>query len=155
MAPIEIDDLAPQFTLPCDGSGTFSLSAMRGKKLVLFFYPKDNTPGCTTEAMDFTAAKEEFDDLRVTIVGMSPDTARKHDNFKAKHHLDVILVSDEEKTTLEAYGVWVEKSMYGRKYMGVERSTFLIDEDGRVAQSWHKVKVKGHVDTVLAAARDL
>lgn len=155
MAPIEIDDLAPQFTLPCDGGGTFSLSAMRGKKLVLFFYPKDNTPGCTTEAMDFTAAKEEFDDLGVTIVGMSPDTARKHDNFKAKHHLDVILVSDEEKTTLEAYGVWVEKSMYGRKYMGVERSTFLIDEDGRVAQSWHKVKVKGHVDTVLAAARDL
>jgi len=155
MAPIENGDMAPQFTLPCDGGATLSLFAMRGKKLVLFFYPKDNTPGCTTEAMDFTTAKNEFDDLGVAIVGMSPDTARKHENFKAKHHLDIILVSDEEKTTLEAYGVWVEKSMYGRKYMGVERSTFLIDEDGRVAQSWHKVKVKGHVDAVLAAARDL
>ncbi len=155
MAKVSIGDQAPQFTLPRDGAGMLSLAEMKGRKLVLFFYPRDNTPGCTTEAIDFTSAKEAFDSLGVTLVGMSPDTARKHDNFIKKHELDVILVSDEEKTTLEAYGVWVEKSMYGRKYMGVERSTFLIDENGKIAEVWRKVKVKGHVDAVLEKARSL
>jgi peroxiredoxin Q/BCP len=151
MTPIEIGSPAPKFTLPRDGGDTVSLASLLGQKTVLFFNPKDNTPGCTTEAIDFTNAKKQFDKLGAIIVGMSPDTPKKHDNFKTKHGLDVVLVSDEQKNTLEAYGVWVEKSMYGRKYMGVERSTFLIDENGIVTRIWRKVKVKGHVDDVLAA----
>lgn len=146
---------APIFSLPTDGDGTFDLAAHQGKKIVLFFYPKDDTSGCTKEAIGFTDAKADFDALGITLVGMSPDPVKKHDKFKAKHELDVILASDEEKTTLEAYGVWVEKSMYGKKYMGVERSTFLIDEDGNIAKAWRKVKVPGHVDAVLEAAKGL
>ncbi|GIL00836.1 MAG: peroxiredoxin [Alphaproteobacteria bacterium] len=148
-------DSAPDFTLPTDGGGTFSLSAQRGRPVVLFFYPKDDTSGCTAEAIDFTAAKDAFDRLGIAVAGMSPDPVRKHDRFRDKHGLGVTLISDEGKQTLEAYGVWTQKSMYGRKYMGVERSTFLIGADGRIARAWRKVSVPGHVDDVLEAARKL
>ena len=122
---------------------------------MLFFYPKDDTSGCTTEAIGFTAAKPEFDKLGVVVAGMSPDPVKKHDKFRDKHSLGVTLISDEDKVALDAYGVWVEKSMYGKKYMGVERSTFLIGKDGKIAKAWRKVSVTGHVDEVLAAARAL
>ncbi|MBL4645591.1 MAG: peroxiredoxin [Rhizobiales bacterium] len=152
---IKEGDTAPLFNLPTDGEEGFNLSEKLGATIVLFFYPKDDTPGCTKEAIEFTATKAEFEKLGVILVGMSPDPVKKHAKFRAKHELDVLLVSDEEKTTLEAYNVWVEKSMYGRKYMGVERSTFLINSDGIIAKVWRKVKVPGHVDTVLEAARSL
>ncbi len=143
---------APDFNLPRDGGGKLCLSDLKGKLVVLYFYPKDDTSGCTSEAIDFTRLKTKFDDIGAVIIGISPDNVNKHDKFKTKHELDVILVSDEEKTTLEEYGVWVEKSMYGRKYMGVERSTFLIDTTGKIAEEWRKVSVSGHAENVLAAA---
>jgi len=152
MEKLGIGDLAPDFNLPRDGGAEQSLSQLRGKPVVLYFYPKDDTSGCTLEAHDFTALKPEFDKIGVEIIGMSPDKAAKHDKFKEKHELNITLVSDEEKTTLMAYGVWVEKSMYGRKYMGVERTTFLIDKTGKIAEIWHKVKVPGHAQAVLQAA---
>lgn len=152
MEKLGIGDLAPDFNLPRDGGAEQSLSQLRGKPVVLYFYPKDDTSGCTLEAHDFTALKPEFDKIGVDIIGMSPDKAAKHDKFKQKHELNITLVSDEEKTTLMAYGVWVEKSMYGRKYMGVERTTFLIDKTGKIAEIWHKVKVPGHAQAVLQAA---
>ncbi|AQX21364.1 peroxiredoxin Q/BCP [Bartonella sp. CDC_skunk] len=148
-------DTAPDFNLPRDGGGQLCLSDFKGKSVVLYFYPKDDTSGCTNEAIDFTRLKEKFDEIGVAIIGISPDNIAKHDKFKAKHKLDIILVSDEEKTTLDAYGVWVEKSMYGCKYMGVERSTFLIDSAGKIAEEWRKVCVSGHAENVLAAARAL
>ncbi len=148
---IEVGKQAPAFSLPTDAGGT--LAVPTGKPMILFFYPKDDTPGCTTEAKGFTETKPAFADLGVEIVGLSPDTVQKHDKFIAKHDLGVTLASDEEKSTLQAYGVWVEKSMYGRTYMGVERSTFLIDGKGKVLEVWRKVKVKGHVDAVFQAAR--
>lgn len=148
-------DTAPDFTLPTDGGGSFSLSAHRGRPVVLYFYPKDDTSGCTTEAIEFTQALPEFEKIGAVVAGMSPDPVKKHDKFKDKHSLGVVLVSDEAKEMLEAYGVWMEKSMYGRKYMGVERSTFLIDKDGRIARAWRKVSVPGHAEEVLAAARAL
>ena len=146
---------APDFELPRDGGGTIKLSDLRGKPVVLFFYPKDDTSGCTAEAIDFSALRPEFEKLGAVVIGMSPDTTKSHDKFKAKHELTVDLVSDSEKKTLEKYGVWVEKSMYGRKYMGVERSTFLIDKDGRIADVWRKVKVPGHAEAVLKAVEAL
>ena len=152
MEKLGIGDLAPDFNLPRDGGAEQSLSQLRGKLVVLYFYPKDDTSGCTLEAHDFTALKPEFDKIGVEIIGMSPDKAAKHDKFKQKHELNITLVSDEEKTTLMTYGVWVEKSMYGRKYMGVERTTFLIDKTGKIAEIWHKVKVPGHAQAVLQAA---
>ena len=152
MEKLGIGDLAPDFNLPRDGGAEQSLSQLRGKPVVLYFYPKDDTSGCTLEAHDFTALKPEFDKIGVEIIGMSPDKAAKHDKFKEKHELNITLVSDEEKTTLMTYGVWVEKSMYGRKYMGVERTTFLIDKTGKIAEIWHKVKVPGHAQAVLQAA---
>lgn len=152
MEKLGIGDLAPDFNLPRDGGAEQSLSQLRGKPVVLYFYPKDDTSGCTLEAHDFTALKPEFDKIGVEIIGMSPDKAAKHDKFKQKHELNITLVSDEEKTTLMNYGVWVEKSMYGRKYMGVERTTFLIDKTGKIAEIWHKVKVPGHAQAVLQAA---
>ncbi|WP_163272031.1 peroxiredoxin [Chelativorans alearense] len=155
MADLDKESEAPDFELPRDGGGSLRLSELRGKPVVLYFYPKDDTSGCTAQAIDFTARKAEFDALGVAIVGMSPDSQKSHDKFKAKHGLAIDLVSDPEKKVLEAYGVWVEKSMYGRKYMGVERTTFLIAPDGRVAQVWRKVKVPGHVDAVLEAAKAL
>ena len=152
MEKLGIGDLAPDFNLPRDGGAEQSLSQLRGKPVVLYFYPKDDTSGCTLEAHDFTALKPEFDKIGVEIIGMSPDKAAKHDKFKQKHELNITLVSDEERTTLMTYGVWVEKSMYGRKYMGVERTTFLIDKTGKIAEIWHKVKVPGHAQAVLQAA---
>ena len=146
---------APDFVLPADGGSEVRLSDFRGKTVVLFFYPKDNTSGCTVEAIDFTALKPEFDVVDTLVLGMSPDSPKSHDKFKTKHGLTVGLVSDQEKETLQAYGVWVEKSMYGRKYMGVERSTFLIDPEGRIAEVWRKVKVPGHAQAVLEAAKKL
>lgn len=146
---------APQFELPRDGGGTLTLSALRGKAVVLYFYPKDDTSGCTAEAIDFSALKADFDKAGAVVIGMSPDSAKKHDKFKAKHGLSVDLVADEERKAIEAYGVWAEKSMYGRKYMGVERTTFLIDRDGKIARIWPKVKVPGHAAEVLEAVRAL
>jgi peroxiredoxin Q/BCP len=146
---------APDFKLPTDGGGTFKLSANKGKAVVLFFYPKDDTSGCTAEAVAFSGAKADFEKLGIVVAGISPDPVKSHDKFRDKHSLTVPLVSDEEKTALEAYGVWKEKSMYGKKYMGVERSTFLIGKDGKIAKAWRKVSVPGHVDEVLAAARSL
>lgn len=146
---------APDFSLPGDGGGEIRLSDFRGKTVVLFFYPKNDTSGCTAEAIDFTALKPEFDALDTVLLGMSPDSPKSHDKFKNKHALTISLVSDQDKETLQAYGVWVEKSMYGRKYMGVERSTFLIGPDGRIAETWRKVKVPGHAQAVLDAVKAL
>jgi len=148
-------DKAPDFDLPAAGMENVKLSALAGKPVVLFFYPKDDTSGCTAEAIDFTAALPDFEKLGVQVIGMSPDPVKKHHKFREKHGLETVLVSDEEKQALSAYGVWVEKSMYGRKYMGVERSTFLIGADGRIVKAWRKVKVPGHVADVLAAAKEL
>lgn len=155
MAELSTGQEAPNFDLPRDGGGVLSLSELKGKKVVLYFYPKDDTSGCTAEAIDFSGLKPEFESAGTMVIGMSPDSVKSHDKFKSKHDLSVELVSDEERKTLEAYGVWVEKSMYGRKYMGVERSTFLIGPDGKIARIWRKVKVPGHAKEVLAAARDL
>lgn len=152
---LSVGDPAPDFTLETDSGGSISLSGLKGKKVVVYFYPKDDTSGCTAEAIAFTALKAEFAAANTVIVGMSPDTAAKHDKFKAKHDLDVVLAADPDKTTLEAYGVWVEKSMYGRTYMGVERSTFLIDKKGKIARAWRKVKVNGHTEEVLEALKAL
>ncbi len=155
MALPEIGQDAPDFELPSDGGGTIALSALKGKAVVLYFYPKDDTSGCTTEAVDFSALRDDFEAAGATVVGVSPDSAKSHDKFKAKHSLSVALAADEEKSTLEAYGVWVEKSMYGKKYMGVERTTFLIGPDGKVRRVWSKVKVPGHAKDVLEAVKSL
>jgi peroxiredoxin Q/BCP len=146
---------APDFTLPRDGGTTVTLSGFRPGKVVLYFYPKDDTPGCTLEAQDFTARLAEFAAADTTVIGISKDSVKAHDKFCKKHGLGVILASDEAGTTCEDYGVWLEKSMYGKTYMGVERTTVLIDGTGKVARVWNKVSVKGHADEVLAAARAL
>ncbi|WP_309085415.1 peroxiredoxin [Chelativorans sp.] len=155
MAKPEKGDMAPDFELPRDGGGTFRLSSLRGNPVVLYFYPQDDTETCTTQAMDFSARKHEFDALGIPVVGLSPDTPKSHDKFKSKYGLTIDLVADPERKAVEAYGVWTEKSMFGRKYMGVERSTFLIAPDGRIADAWRKVRLKGHVDAVLKAAKAL
>ncbi len=144
--------VAPEFTLPRDGGGTVSLAALRPKKVVLYFYPKDDTPGCTLEAIDFTRLAADFAAADTVVIGLSKDSVRAHEKFCKKHGLGVILASDEQGTTCEDYGTWLEKSMYGRTYMGIERTTFLIDGSGRVARVWNKVKVDGHAAEVLAAA---
>ncbi|KQR68726.1 hypothetical protein ASG25_11215 [Rhizobium sp. Leaf384] len=144
---------APDFTLPRDGGGTVSLAEQAGRQVVLFFYPKDDTTGCTAESIAFTAHIKAFEAANAVVIGMSPDSAKKHDKFVAKHDLAVILAADEDKATLEAYGVWTEKSMYGKKYMGVERTTVLIGPDGIVTEVWEKVKVPGHAEEVLAAVQ--
>ena len=148
-------DKAPDFDLPTDGGGTLKLSSLKGKKVVLYFYPKDDTPGCTKEACGFRDALSDFSKLDAEIVGVSKDPPAKHDKFKAKYDLPFTLVSDEDGNMIEAYGSWVEKNMYGRKYMGIDRSTFLIDEKGVIRKIWRKVKVKDHVDEVKAAAETL
>jgi thioredoxin-dependent peroxiredoxin len=148
-------DMAPDFTAPTNGGGALTLSALRGKPVVLYFYPKDDTPGCTTEAKDFTALADQFEAVGAVVVGVSKDSVAKHDKFAAKHDLGVILVSDEESDICERYGVWGEKSMYGKTFMGITRATFLIDAEGRIAQSWPKVKVAGHAEEVLAAVKAL
>lgn len=151
----EPGQIAPDFTLPRDGGGEIALAALRGRKVVLYFYPKDDTPGCTLEALDFTARAADFAAAGAMVIGISKDSVKKHEKFVAKHGLGIALVSDETGTTCEDYGVWVEKSMYGRSYMGIDRSTFLIDAEGRIARIWRKVKVEGHVAEVLAAAEAL
>jgi len=146
-------DRAPEFDLPTDGGGRVSLADLRGKTVVLYFYPKDDTSGCTSEAQGFTAAADEFARAGAVVIGVSKDSPKSHDKFKAKYGLNLTLASDETGEMVERYGAWVEKSMYGRKYMGIDRSTFLIGPDGVIRNVWRKVKVPGHVDAVLAAAR--
>jgi peroxiredoxin Q/BCP len=146
---------APDFTLPRDGGGTVTLSALRPGKAVLYFYPKDDTPGCTLEAQDFNARLADFTAAGATVIGISKDSVKSHEKFCRKHGLSIVLASDEAGTTSEDYGVWLEKSMYGKTYMGIERTTVLIDGTGRVARVWNKVSVKGHADEVLAAAQAL
>lgn len=152
---LQVGDRAPAFTMPTDGGGKVSLADLKGKAVVLYFYPKDDTSGCTMEAIDFTAAKAKFDKLNAVVIGCSRDTAKSHDKFKDKHKLKVILAADESGTVTDSYGVWVEKSLYGRTYMGIERATFLIDRTGKIAAIWRKVKVAGHVDSVLQAVQAL
>ena len=150
---LSVGDMAPEFSLPGDGGSTIALSSYRGKKVVLYFYPKDDTSGCTKEAIEFNGLKAEFANADTVIVGMSPDSPKSHDKFKAKYDLTFPIAADENKIALDAYGVWVEKSMYGRKYMGVERTTVLIGADGRILAIWPKVKVDGHAAEVLKAAQ--
>jgi peroxiredoxin Q/BCP len=146
---------APDFSLPVDGGGTLSLSKLKGGKVVIYFYPKADTPGCTKESMDFSRLKPEFERAGATVVGVSADAVAAQDKFKAKHGLTVPLASDPDRNMIEAYGVWGEKTMYGKTFMGIERATFLVDTDGRIAKVWHKVKVEGHAEEVLAAVKAL
>ncbi|WP_271079193.1 peroxiredoxin [Aurantiacibacter sp. MUD61] len=149
-------DTMPDVGMETPDGGSVNPSDFRGQKLVIFFYPKDNTPGCTTENKDFSTLKAEFDKANTALLGVSKDSAKKHQNFIAKHDLKAPLATDAETDGLaEALGVWVEKKMYGKTYMGLERSTFLVDADGKIAQVWRKVKVKGHAEEVLAAAKEL
>lgn len=150
-----IGETAPDFNLPCDGGETVSLSDFKGKKVVLYFYPKDDTPGCTKEAIGFTESVDDFAALDTVILGVSKDSVTKHEKFVGKYDLKIALLSDEEGDVCERYGTWVEKSMYGKTYMGIERATFLIDAEGKIAQIWRKVKVPGHVDAVREAVSAL
>ncbi len=152
---LKIGDTAPDFTLPTDGNGAIALKAQRGKKVIVYFYPKDDTSGCTTEACGFRDAMPDFSKTGATIIGISRDPVRAHDKFKLKYALPFTLASDESGEVCEKYGVWVQKSMYGRKYMGIERTTVLIDDKGVIRGLWPKVKIGGHVDEVLAAAKAL
>jgi thioredoxin-dependent peroxiredoxin len=152
---VEAGISAPDFTLPDAHQESVRLSALKGRPVVLYFYPKDDTSGCTAEAKDFTCLAADFARAGAEVIGISPDAPKSHLDFAEKHDLRVRLLSDTAHTTAEAYGVWVEKSMYGRKYMGVERSTFLVDAGGRIAKVWRMVKVPGHADEVLAAVQAL
>ncbi len=152
---LEAGTAAPDFELPGDSDKAIRLSKLRGKKVVVYFYPKDDTSGCTRQAQDFSRLATEFKKAGIDVIGISPDSIASHAKFRAKHDLSVQLASDEDKKTANAYEVWVEKSMYGRKYMGIERSTFLIDAKGKLARIWRKVKVPGHAEEVLAAAKAL
>ncbi len=147
--------LAPDFTLPRDGGATVTLSTLRPGKVVLYFYPKDDTPGCTLEAQDFNARIAAFAAADTTVIGVSKDSVKSHDKFCMKHGLGIVLVSDETGHTSEDYGVWLEKRMYGKTYKGIERTSVLIDGTGKVARVWNKVRVEGHADEVLAAAQAL
>jgi peroxiredoxin Q/BCP len=148
---LKVGEAAPPFALPATGGQTISLDSLAGRKIVLYFYPKDDTSGCTKEAQEFNALRERFEASGAVVLGVSPDGMKSHEKFQAKYDLGFPLLADETKSALEAYGVWVEKSMYGRKYMGVERTTVLIDERGKVARVWPKVKVPGHAEEVLEA----
>lgn len=152
---LDVGDKAPDFSLPTDGGGSASLKSLRGKKVVLYFYPKDDTPGCTTEACGFRDASPEFSKTGAEIIGVSKDSVARHDKFKAKYDLPFTLVADEDGTLCEAYGVWQEKKNYGKTYMGIVRSTFLIDEAGKIAAAWRNLRVKGHVEKVLEETREL
>ena len=152
---LKLGDRAPGFSLPDHAGKTVTLEGFAGKALVLYFYPKDDTSGCTSEALAFHALSDSFEKAGAAILGVSPDSPASHAKFKAKHDIAIPLASDEDKSMLDAYGVWVEKSMYGRKYMGVERTTVLIKPDGTIAAVWPKVKVPGHAEAVLAAVRAL
>jgi|TARA_R100000322_G_scaffold125800_2_gene82439 thioredoxin-dependent peroxiredoxin len=151
----QVGSKAPAFSLPADDGSTVSLKSLAGKKAVLYFYPKDDTPGCTTEGIAFSALKKKFDAANTVVLGISKDTIEKHCKFRDKHNLTVRLLSDEDGKMLEAYGVWAEKSLYGRKFMGINRTTFLIDEKGVIRQVWPKVKVNGHAEEVLTAAKGI
>lgn len=153
MSELEQGDHVPDFELPLDDGEVLRIADHRGKPVVLFFYPKDDTSGCTTEAVDFSALGDAFSQAGIAVIGISPDSVKSHAKFRSKHSLSVPLASDEAREAIEAFGVWKEKSMYGRKYMGVERSTFLIGPDGRIAREWRKVSVPGHAQEVLDAAR--
>ncbi|RYE93527.1 MAG: peroxiredoxin [Myxococcales bacterium] len=148
-------DQAPDFTLPTDGGGHTTLSALAGRPVVVYFYPRDDTSGCTKEAQAFTALAPDFARAGATVIGISRDTVKSHDRFKTKYTLDLVLASDEDTSVQQAYGVWVEKTMYGRTSLGTERSTFLVGKDGRIHQLWRKVKVPGHAEAVLAAVQAL
>ena len=152
---IKIGDKAFDFQLPDQNDNVRSLDEFKGKWVVLYFYPKDNTSGCTREAIDFTNAREEFEKLNAVIIGVSPDSTKSHRKFQSKHNLNITLLSDPEHKIIEKYGAWVLKKMYGREYYGVQRSTFLIDPDGKIAYMWRKVKVKGHVEAVLNKLKEL
>jgi peroxiredoxin Q/BCP len=152
---VDAGQKAPGFELPTDGGGRVRLEDFRGRPVVLYFYPKDDTSGCTKEAQGFAAAYQDFSAAGAEVIGVSKDDVASHDKFKAKYGLSFPLGSDEDGKVVEAYGVWVEKSMYGRRYMGIDRSTFLIGGDGRVHKAWRQVKVPGHVEEVLAATRAL
>lgn len=152
---IETGQTAPDFTLPRDGGDTLTLSAQKPQKVVLYFYPKDDTPGCTKEAIGFSEHLDAFTAAGATVIGVSKDSVKKHDKFRDKHGLTVALVSDEEGTVCEDWGTWVEKKMYGKTYMGIERATFLVDGEGVVRNIWRKVKVPGHVEEVLEAVKAL
>ena len=154
MTKLQAGDAAPDFTLPGDGGQDVRLSNYRGQFVILYFYPRDDTPGCTKEAIGFTESKAELDGLNTIVIGMSKDTPAKHDKFMTKHELDLRLASDETGRVLEAYGVWVEKKNYGKTYMGIARSTFLIAPDGNILHVWRKIRVKGHVDDVVETVRD-
>lgn len=148
-------DKAPAFALETDGGGKVSLKDFAGNPLVLYFYPKDDTSGCTKEAIDFSTSAAAFKKLRIAVLGISKDSVVSHDRFKQKHKLKIALGSDPDGKVVESYGSWVEKSLYGRKYMGIDRSTFLIDGKGKIAKIWRKVRVPGHVEEVLEAAKSL
>ena len=152
--PLAEGDMAPDFAMPTDGGGSVSLAGLTGGQVVLYFYPKDDTPGCTKEACAFRDAVPDFSAVGARIVGVSKDSVAKHDRFKAKYDLPFNLASDTDGSVCEAYGVWVKKKLYGREYMGIERATFLIGADGRVKRIWRKVKVPGHAEAVLEAARE-
>ena len=152
---IEPGTKAPDFSLPRDGGGEVALSDLGGKTVVLYFYPKDDTSGCTKEAVAFTELMPEFEAAGATVLGISKDSVGKHDKFRDKYDLKVTLLSDDESDVCERFGVWVEKSMYGKTYMGIERSTFLIDGEGTVREVWRKVKVPGHAEKVLEAVKAL
>jgi thioredoxin-dependent peroxiredoxin len=152
---LKIGDKAPAFSLPGDGGGKVSLSSLKGRAAVLYFYPKDDTSGCTAEAIAFSKLAKDFDKADAVVVGISKDSAVSHDKFKKKHGLSVVLAADEETKIAQAYGVWVEKSMYGRRYMGIERATFLVDAKGAIHKIWRKVKVPGHAAEVLTAVQAL
>ncbi len=154
-AKAAIGDKVPDFALTTDAGTEISRASLKGKPYVLYFYPKDDTSGCTREAVDFTAAAAKFAKLGVEVVGVSKDSLASHEKFRAKHKLKITLASDPDIAAAQAFGVWAEKSLYGRKYMGVERATFLVDATGRIAEAWRKVKVPGHVEAVLAAAKKL
>lgn len=154
-SPLAPGALAPDFDLPRDGGDRVALTHFSGRPVVVFFYPKDDTPACTNEAIAFSALNDQFAALNAVLIGISADNVKSHDKFIKKHSLNVILGADEEKTVLEAYGVWKEKSMYGKTYMGIERTTFLIDGNGKIARIWEKVKVAGHAEDVLAAVKAL
>lgn len=150
---VNVGDKAPDFSMPTDGGGSVSLSGLKGKKVVLYFYPKDDTPGCTKEACAFRDALPDFSDVDAVVIGVSRDPVKSHDKFKAKYELNFPIASDEDGKASEAYGTWVEKSMYGKKYMGMERATFVIDGQGIVRNVWRKVKVDGHAAEVLKAVQ--
>lgn len=152
---LAVCDTAPDFTLPTDGGAEITLSDLQGQKVVIYFYPKDDTPGCTKESCAFRDNLSALNALNTTVIGISKDSVAKHDKFKAKYDLNFPLASDENSDVCERYGVWMEKSMYGKKYWGIERSTFLIDENGKIAEIWRKVKVPGHVEEVQKAIEGL